>query len=1525
MSKALLTLLVALVCSVAVAQAPTNLVQNAGFEVVQAEAPAQWTLAGAAGLDNAQFYSGAMGLVFRHPQTATSTARQTVQAAPGEYLAWVWVRTEKVVGTGARLRVLSGERVLVEANPATGDNAWRQVMVPFKVEQAGPVTVELSLEKASGTAWFDDVMMGAKSSLLLLLAAQDGPQRDNMALGKPYELSPPPSYELCTDPEDTVQLTDGKYTQGYFWTQKSTVGWYLYSPQIVVDLGKVEPIEGIMINSPGGGQAGVMFPKEITYLVSDDNVAYHEVARLTPKGLKQDGKGWYTHKFLADGLKTRGRYVMIQINKEGSTFFADEVEVYRGKHDPAAVKFTTPALNRMEMAFAQYQLKPETYTRGNFPETPHIKWLTPLSGGPVKAIMLCYSDDMRDVCEVAQRLDLDYVPVSHYSYYRPEPLGTLMQEQIATALPQSNVMVVGGLRWEAMPKALVEKIQARVREGMGLVIVASAPQFMQAVAPMWAEQPLEGDQGILDTVPMAAIPGYVKPRKGHFHLAQYGKGRIAWVNPSEFGRPAHSITCDFTLADLDEDANTPLEYSYVWLSKLMLWAAQRDLPKVKLEQTADKVVVTVPGIAGGGSVVVTGRNAEFDPEYFISGGALMRAEVPPEGLVREVRLPKGENGPQYLDVRVRAEGGIVDVASVMYKIDMGARVDSVTLSKPVYAPGEAVEAAVKLSGELAGTSLQARLVDTLGREIAAPVTVSVTGEDVALKVTPGRPLTLCANLHLTLLRGKDVLERRLERVWLDRPEDDDYTFMAWYSWETQPDAFYADKLLRTFGLDGYVSLPGKWRAENAAYGNLRHGPENVSRVAPENKDVSRVRVPCLTDPAFRAKTAERIEKMATETRPYGVTEWSLGDESTLGRRDYCTSPTCLAAFRDYLTRQYRTLAALNASWGTNFGSWEEVVPATLAEVEKKPNVGAWLDHRRYMEWLFTEYHDWCKGLILKHIPAARVGISGTPGVNSYSGHDWWQLMQGPLTHLSSYGGVQREMQRSFARPGTFVSAFLGYDYKDTDEQRARYGPWDLVFHGSNGVNYYTLMSNTLNCPLIRPDMSMTDKAKWTFDEIKELKDGMGRQFMAAKYADDGIAVHYSPASVHAATAMGLFDNRDRLRRYDNNLSNLNNILKQLHLQYDFIHEDQMARGDLANYRVLILPWSSAVSPREAEAIRKFVQAGGTVIADSYCGVRDGHGAPTAMLEDVFGLKQTLTAPELQAKELTLQGTEVANAPRTVLVASGSQELQLTTGKALGKIGEMPAVIVNKVGSGTAIFLNCSFSNYGETSLGGVGGEVVEEEQAAEAVTVPIRRLMSALLAQQGVEEPVNVAAQGEAGAQLEVSRLALGQGMLIGVVRDITEGAVDGKDALAGTLTLSKPAHVYEARSGKYLGQVKEIKDSFLRGVAKVYAVLPYRVTGLKVTAPKAAVVGQAVSLPVSLTAEGQAKFVPHVLHVTVVGPEQNGKPRDHYAQNVITSDGKATINVPLAYNDPAGRWNVRVTDVLTGTKADCPVEVAGR
>ena len=79
--------------------------------------------------------------------------------------------------------------------------------------------------------WFANVVV------LLLLVMLTTPQcvvaaegrnshpPENIALGKQYKLWPAPNYPYCTDPDDTIQLTDGKTTKDYFWTQKGTVGW----------------------------------------------------------------------------------------------------------------------------------------------------------------------------------------------------------------------------------------------------------------------------------------------------------------------------------------------------------------------------------------------------------------------------------------------------------------------------------------------------------------------------------------------------------------------------------------------------------------------------------------------------------------------------------------------------------------------------------------------------------------------------------------------------------------------------------------------------------------------------------------------------------------------------------------------------------------------------------------------------------------------------------------------------------------------------------------------------------------------------------------------------------------------------------------------------------------------------------------------------------------------------------------------------------------------------------------------------
>ncbi len=117
------------------------------------------------------------------------------------------------------------------------------------------------------------------------LAVSANPARDNIAIGRQYMLDPAPNYEYCTDPDDRIQLTDGKQMEntifGSFWTKSSAVGWNRACPvTITIDLGTAQSISGVSYNT-AAGKAGVGWPRAITILVSDDGKIFHIAGELT--------------------------------------------------------------------------------------------------------------------------------------------------------------------------------------------------------------------------------------------------------------------------------------------------------------------------------------------------------------------------------------------------------------------------------------------------------------------------------------------------------------------------------------------------------------------------------------------------------------------------------------------------------------------------------------------------------------------------------------------------------------------------------------------------------------------------------------------------------------------------------------------------------------------------------------------------------------------------------------------------------------------------------------------------------------------------------------------------------------------------------------------------------------------------------------------------------------------------------------------------------------------------------------------
>ena len=189
----------------------------------------------------------------------------------------------------------------------------------------------------------------------------------NLALGKPYRFSRQPNYSPTRDAGDAVQLTDGKIIKGdHIWYYKAAVGYRSCEPPAIVciDLGKVHPIAAVLAHVQGGGahEGSLRYPLRFDVYVSDDDKTYHLVDSVSKKQFAdQPGAVFdlpesrnapppgdpHTHAFHFGSLRTRGRYVALQMVFAGAYNALDEIAVMAGDHDASAVTFDTQYATRL--------------------------------------------------------------------------------------------------------------------------------------------------------------------------------------------------------------------------------------------------------------------------------------------------------------------------------------------------------------------------------------------------------------------------------------------------------------------------------------------------------------------------------------------------------------------------------------------------------------------------------------------------------------------------------------------------------------------------------------------------------------------------------------------------------------------------------------------------------------------------------------------------------------------------------------------------------------------------------------------------------------------------------------------------------------------------------------------------------------------------------------------------------------------------------------------------------------------------
>ncbi len=667
--------------------------------------------------------------------------------------------------------------------------------------------------------------------------------------------------------------------------------------------------------------------------------------------------------------------------------------------------------------------------------------------------------------------------------------------------------------------------------------------------------------------------------------------------------------------------------------------------------------------------------------------------------------------------------------------------------------------------------------------------------------------------------------------------------------------------------------------------------EKAAKYAETKKKEYLVREPCLNDPSYRQKLAAGLRERIKEAGGVGFSyDYCMGDEMSLTYYtryfDYCFSQHCLAAFRRWLRKRYSSLAELNEAWETKFITWDKVMPMTLDEAKHRPNAAPWGEFRTFMNDTVADFFSFVQETIRSVDPEAKCGLSGTQEPKPGNGMDWWKLSHAFSYYHSYNTGWSNEMRRSFARATGVMQTpyYAGYWQRG---RRLEYNMFWCLLHDTKGISCWK------TALLIYPDFTLTEAGADTRRFVHELRDGLWDLVRAGERINDGIAIHYSQASINAALLMD----------HDSHIVKVRDawvrLIEDMGLQYDFVASEEIEKGELVRrgYKVLVLPESIALSPDEIRRIREFAFSGGTVVADGWCGLCDEkcrwHQEPPS--DDTFGIGRSAERP---AGDVIHVSGWLTGKPVNLRMRPAETEIEALA-QPVADCDGVPCLVTKRLGKGRAWYLNIDMSSWPLDRTQGSPNEAA------------LRHVIAAIFAKAGVKPQVRVTMASGKPAHVEVVRYRLADAQIIGLLRDR-----DDQDTERVAVTLAAPAHLYDLRSHKYLGRRDRLTFPMAPGECRLLLASPAKLAppSLSVQEAHAQRGGQ---VRVQVRAGGPC---PRLIRLEVLGPRS--RLLADYSRNLLVGGQPVQVAFRTALNDPPGRWTIRATDIATGDQAAAEVQV---
>jgi len=641
---------------------------------------------------------------------------------------------------------------------------------------------------------------------------------------------------------------------------------------------------------------------------------------------------------------------------------------------------------------------------------------------------------------------------------------------------------------------------------------------------------------------------------------------------------------------------------------------------------------------------------------------------------------------------------------------------------------------------------------------------------------------------------------------------------------------------------------------------------------------------------------------------------------------------------------------------TNFQTWSQVLDflkrfyKELGEIHSTEgwNVSAWCDFRNFMDETFADAVLRAAQVCKQEDPHALCATEGGQCPFPFGWYNYEQVLRA-VDVIEPYNiGNNVEVIRSL-KPETIMVSTHGYQYtpgkpltaEDRLMQKRAVRPiWWGVFHAHRGNLIWD--DNLKNYQFVDPKTRELTPAAETFSEVfRELHRGLPKLVMNSQRTHDGIALHYSQPSMQVHW---LLSNLKHARQWvahsagdrGSHITAVRNgwtkLIEDLGLQYNFVSNKQIEAGKLTSgeYRAFVMPQSLAISAEEAEQIRQFVHDGGLLIADYRNAGMNEHGRDLGhgQLDDVFGISRTpASAPAGQpatAQGVANSGSLELQGRQLKLLAPGDPGVKPTTGKSLAQGGGTPLVIVNTFGKGKAVFLNLEIAGYAyqrlQASLDTSLPDLLEGVFGLASITPRLRVLGADGKRLPGTEVVIYKNGGCEHVAVFRNPQFDDGGwGSFPTLEAHEWAGSIDNsllEKTAKVHLEWGSAGQTYDIRQRKDLGSGKSLDATLDPWSPLLLTRSAQPLPEFRLEDPGEIKAGETLGIIDALLPEGTSRLV------SIEIDDPSGKNYGIYSRNLLVRSTPFREFIPIAFNDPTGRWKIRARDVMTGQSVEKPFSV---